>query len=367
MLREAESLTAWQRTTRMADLDKLDPGSIRLLPLLYRRLERDGAQDEIMRKLKGVYRHAWYGNQLRLRDAAVVLGELRRRGTEPMLLKGAALTLLYYKDYGLRPMEDVDILVRTSEWRSSIDALRDLGWRARVPVTPRRVAASHAMEFAGAGAQRIDLHWHLLPDTCWRNGDEEFWERASAVTLHGVSVAVLDPTDQLFHTLAHGVKWEHMPPLRWIVDAAMILNDESATIDWDRLFRLASRLPMVLPLRDGLTHLATEFGLAVPLAVLSALGSARVSAAERWEYRMRTRAANRVLGRLPEHWLRYRRLRRAPGELGGIPFIGYLQVALECDGVGTLMRRAFFRHRWRRRAERDALARARELDRASLP
>src|SRR5262245_12445960 len=114
MLQDVESLTAWRRTTHMADLDRLDPGSIRLLPLLYRRLERDGAQDEIARKLKGVYRHAWYGNQLRLRDAALVAGELRRRGTEPMLLKGAALTLLHYRDYGLRPMEDVDILVRTS-------------------------------------------------------------------------------------------------------------------------------------------------------------------------------------------------------------------------------------------------------------
>ena len=41
----------------------------------------------------------------------MVLGELRRRGIEPMLLKGAALTLLHYRDSGLRPMEDVDILV----------------------------------------------------------------------------------------------------------------------------------------------------------------------------------------------------------------------------------------------------------------
>ena len=102
-----------------------------------------------------------------------------------MLLKGAALTLLYYKDYGLRPMEDVDILVRTSEWQSTIDALSDLGWRARVPVTPRRVAASHAMEFAGDGSQRIDLHWHLLPDTCWRNGDEESQQSCDGILKSG--------------------------------------------------------------------------------------------------------------------------------------------------------------------------------------
>ena len=89
-------------------------------------------RDPLMGKLKGVYRHTWYGNQLRLRDAAVVLGELHRRGIEPMLLKGAALTLLHYRDFGLRPMEDVDVLVRTHQWqggrrrahRSGMDAER---------------------------------------------------------------------------------------------------------------------------------------------------------------------------------------------------------------------------------------------------
>ena len=118
VLRGAEALAAWQRWTQAVDLDGLDAGSIRLLPQLYRSLEREGVRDPLMSRLKGVYRHTWYGNQLRLRDAAVVLGELSRRGIEPMLLKGAALTLLHYRDSGLRPMEDVAVLVRTQQWRA---------------------------------------------------------------------------------------------------------------------------------------------------------------------------------------------------------------------------------------------------------
>src|SRR5262245_43289127 len=111
----------------MADLDHLDAGSIRLLPLLYRTLERTGGgHDALLGKLKGVYRHAWYGNQLRLRDTAVVLGELQRRGVDAMLLKGAALTLVHYRDHGLRPMEDVDLLVREAQCQSAIAALTGL-------------------------------------------------------------------------------------------------------------------------------------------------------------------------------------------------------------------------------------------------
>jgi hypothetical protein len=367
LLHGAEAVGAWQRWKRAVELDSLDAESIRLLPQLYRSLEREGVRDSSMSKLKGLYRHTWYGNQLRLRDAAVVIGELRRRGIDAMLLTGAALTLLHYRDLGLRPMDAVDILVRTHQWRPAVDAVTELGWRPRVPVTPRHVEASHAMDFANAQAQRIDLHWHLLPDSCGPRADDEFWEHASATTLHGVEVSVLDATDQLFHTCAHGVKWEHVPPVRWIADAAMILNDPAVEIDWDRLVRLTERQRLILSLRDALTYLEAAFGLPVPAVVLTALRDAAVSRAERWEYRFRSRAASPVLGRLREHWLRYRRLRRTREGPDAIGFVGYLQVVLDCDGPGALVRRAFFRHLWRRRVERDTRHRERELNQAGFP
>lgn len=367
LLRGAEAVDAWRQWMHGVDLEALDAGSIRLLPLLYRSLERQGVRDPRMSRLKGVYRHAWYGNQMRLRDAAAVLGEFHRRGIQPMLLKGAALTLQHYRDFGLRPMEDVDILVREHQWRPAVDTLRELGWKPRARMTPRHAVAAHAMEFADTRAQRIDLHWHLLPDSCWPHADDPFWERASAAALHGTRVWTLDPTDQLFHACAHGVKWEHVPPLRWIADAAMILGEPSVTVDWERLVRLAEHLRLILPLREGLTYLDQALGLGVPRHALVAFQNARVSAAERWEHRFRTRPASGVFGRLREHWLRYRRLRRAPGGLRGISFVTYLQVVLDCDGTGALIVRAIFRRHWRRGAERDARARERRFNHATLP
>jgi hypothetical protein len=88
---------------------------------------------------------------------------------------------------------------------------------------------------------------------------------------------------------------------------------------------------------------------------------------ERWEYRFRSRAPSPVLGRLREHWLRYRRLRRTHEGPDAIGFVGYLQVVLDCDGPGALVRRAFFRHLWRRRVERDTRHRERELNQAGFP
>lgn len=364
---DAQAVDAWTRAQREIDLDQLDAGSIRLLPLVYRNLERAHVRDPRMGRLKGVYRHAWYANQLRLRDAAAVAGELTRRGIEPMLLKGAALTLLHYRDHGLRPMDDVDVMVRTADWSRAVNALAELAWRPRVAITPERVAATHGMELADAGGRHLDLHWHLLPDHCWPAADDEYWARARHVDLHGVRVAVLDPTDQLFHTCAHGVKWERLPPLRWIADALAILRDPTVSIDWERLVDLGVRRRVVPALRDALGYLSTEMAAPVPESARHALARARVSRVEAWEHRLRTRPASPILGRLREHWLRYRRLRRASSALDAIGFARYLQIALESDGLGALARRALLRHRWRESAEREMRARERALDRASLP
>ncbi|HXJ80112.1 MAG TPA: nucleotidyltransferase family protein [Candidatus Methylomirabilis sp.] len=361
-----ESVESWRRWKAAVDLDRLDSGSSRFLPQLYRNLERERVRDPSMEKLRARYCHTWYVNQLRLRGAAVVIGELGRRGIDAMLLKGAALTLLHYREPGLRPMDDVDILVRTRHWRVAVDVLAELEWQPRAPVTPRHVEASHAMDFADAEAQRVDLHWHLLPESCWPRADDEFWKRAATTSLYGVPVSTLDPTDQLFHTCVHGVKWEQVPSLRWIVDAAMILKAPSVIIDWDRLLRLSEVHRVILPLRDALTYLQTKLGMPVPAAVLATLRGAAVSRAERFEYRLRSRPASPALGRLREHWLRYRRVRRTSEEPDPISFVGYLQVVLDCDGPGALVHRAFFRHRWRRQGKPPKPRRARALGRTGV-
>jgi hypothetical protein len=366
LLSGPDGLAAWERWKLAVDLDRLDAASVRLLPHLYRRLEGAGVRDPLMGRLKGTYRHTLYGNHLRLRGAAVVLRELAQAGIATMALKGAALALLYYRDVGRRPMDDVDVLVPTHQAGAAIDVLRQLGWAPRCRVTTRHVQVGHAVDFADARAQRIDLHWHLLPESCWPSADATFWEHAQRATIHGADVAVLHPTEQLFHVCAHGVKWEPLAPLRWVADAALIVGRAEAEIDWDRLARQAEHHRLTLPLREALGYLRDMLGLLIPGEVLEQLQRAHVSRAERWEYHLRARAPSPFLGRLPEHWLRYRR-RQWGGEETRVGFVRYLEVVLGRDGLWDLGRRALLRHRWRRHARRVSHQYTREVNRASLP
>src|ERR1700730_5129597 len=123
-----DAIAAWTQWRGHVDPEQLDEDSSRLLPMLYDALRKHGISDPGMGRLKNAYRQTWYDNTLRFHLAATVLRALHEAGIQTMLLKGPALVLRYYGDVGLRPMEDVDILVPTHLGPAAIDILKGLGW-----------------------------------------------------------------------------------------------------------------------------------------------------------------------------------------------------------------------------------------------
>jgi hypothetical protein len=55
---------AWRGWQERNELDDVDFGAQRLLPLVYRHLVELGVDDPDLGRLKGLYRHSWYRNQI---------------------------------------------------------------------------------------------------------------------------------------------------------------------------------------------------------------------------------------------------------------------------------------------------------------
>src|SRR5215472_5269976 len=108
-----EAVTAWNQWSAGADPDRLDEDSCRLLPLVYDAMRRRDVFGPWMEQTQRAYYHTWADNTRRFHAAAAVLRALHGAGIKTMLLKGPALTLQYYRNAGLRPMDDFDILVPT--------------------------------------------------------------------------------------------------------------------------------------------------------------------------------------------------------------------------------------------------------------
>ena len=74
---------AWEEVRqRMGSITRLNGTTYRLLPLLYRNLSEQGVRDPELKRLKGVYRHSWYANQMpRTRRACCSPHSSRRQST----------------------------------------------------------------------------------------------------------------------------------------------------------------------------------------------------------------------------------------------------------------------------------------------
>ncbi|MCK4817484.1 nucleotidyltransferase family protein, partial [bacterium] len=203
LLQGKEALDAWSKWKLTADVDQLDKGSLRLIPLLYRNLQAHGVEDDLMNKFKGVYRFTLYKNHMLLHNMANVLAGFYDTGIQAMVLKGVALTLLHYKDYGLRPMSDFDVLIHEKDVTTAINILRNLHWKPwqRLPkvFTAEYLSSTKGCAFNNDRGEGLDLHWHVLLECCYKNADKDFWDGAVQTRSSDFPVFALNPTDQLLH------------------------------------------------------------------------------------------------------------------------------------------------------------------------
>lgn len=309
LLQGEPALRAWQNWKVHVNLEQgLDTGSYRLLPLLYRNLQILDVADPLMGKLKGTYHKAWYRNQMLFHTIADVLRLFHAAGIETMILKGAALTLLYYKDYGLRPLSDFDVLVPTVKRGAAIDVLTQAGWKPLLrpleKLTDAVLDVWHGWGFENVRRHQFDLHWHVLRQCRYPNADDDFWADAVPVQVADVPTRTLNQADQLLHVCVHGAEWNGVPPLRWIADATVILNASHSEVEWSRLIAQAEKRRLILPLRRALTYLSDSFGVAIPAHILMEMDKVRVSDVERKLHNAVT-ANSAWLGPLPALWYRH--------------------------------------------------------------
>ena len=111
------------------DFSYLEQGARRLLPLVYRNV-KEALPAELRDMLRRVYLQYWADNQKLFRRLEERLTWFQANGIPTMVLKGVALSILHYRDKGIRPMADFDILVPEDLARDVIGRLQRDGWSA---------------------------------------------------------------------------------------------------------------------------------------------------------------------------------------------------------------------------------------------
>jgi hypothetical protein len=279
------ALESWNEWRRNVNIDVIDYGSHRMIPQLYRNLQRHGVKDPLMDRFKGVYRYYLYKNEILMHRIGTLLAAFEEAGIKTIVLKGTALIQLYYRESGLRPMLDADVLVHAQQAEQAMELLTRLQWKPVRHKQPQvRIPIQHSTPFEDDGGRQVDLHWHLFWECFNASDDDDYWENTIPIRIGKVQTLALNPTDQLLHTCWHGARWNEVPPIRWVADAMAILGASPAEIEWPSLLKKAQRHRIVLPVKDSLEYLKKKFDAPIPDTLLKSLSAVRISTIERENY-----------------------------------------------------------------------------------
>ena len=130
---ERLALAAHQCTDWPALVNQLGPH--RLGPLLHWQFRQYGipSPPEIRRTLAGMYARQIPIAAAQQQALVEITRALDSEGISSVILKGGALAHTVYAEPALRPMEDLDILVRPTQLESARQVLQDLGFSAPPP------------------------------------------------------------------------------------------------------------------------------------------------------------------------------------------------------------------------------------------
>jgi hypothetical protein len=185
-----------------------------------------------------------------------------------IVLKGAALAETVYDKPSLRPLADVDILVRHEHVRATVEILQANGY------LPPRVAESeeYTLDFENElpilprnpVGITIDIHWSLLDSPYYQRAlsHDWFWQSSRPFTRYG-EARTLGPEAQLLHLSAHLMVHHHGKGTLWLYDIVELLRRYRTELDWERTLEEARRCELVESLRRTVERAVGELGAGI--------------------------------------------------------------------------------------------------------
>ncbi|HMK36965.1 MAG TPA: nucleotidyltransferase family protein [Desulfomonilaceae bacterium] len=275
-----------------------------------------------------------------------LLDRFNARQIPVLLLKGAYLGTFVYKDPALRPMSDVDLLVRPEDFDRSRQELVELGYgfeQGRDEEYSRLWELPVVYTKQGHRSHIVDLHSSLRSMDYYLFPSSALWNDAVSGELHGRKVFYLSPEMNFIHLCVHNLN--HADLLRDWIDLLLFLGTVGP--DWNRLLERGRLVGALRPLFWIFCDLKAHWNFSPPSPVTSQLASYVPHRLEDRVIRHRFRYGWRLYARLKslDGWgsrLRYLRLKLVPWVPDGsacheLPWWSYLR-----DRLGL------FLHFWKR-------------------
>ncbi len=221
----------------------------RIDPLLYYNLKDIKESHLIPREIMEQLKKAYYGNLVRntylYAELKTVLDSFREEGIEVIVLKGAVLAGTVYDNIGLRPMNDIDLLVKEEALDRAEELMTELGYISYEGWESKdwfRRNHRHLAPFINQdNGIKVEIHRDIVsPGNPFNVDIRKLWGNAQCILIEGVDTLTLSHEDLIVQLCLHTF---YLQPsrrrIRDLIDISQVVRFYGEHINWDLIIREA--------------------------------------------------------------------------------------------------------------------------------
>jgi hypothetical protein len=273
-----EATTARLSQLSTADWDELIRQSRRhsVTPLLYHRIKAiDPAPSipaQVIQELRRIYLISAELSIKRYHELSKWLRSIQNEGIQVIVLKGAALAELIYPNIALRPMFDVDLLIKAEDFWRIDEILSGAEFKSDKEILLSRHHIYWVRHIAYISkAIQLELHPKISELPKLRP-----WANVAHAKIASVDTLVLGPEDLLLHACIHlldhmYIREESLGYLIWWYDIALLLEFYREELNWDYVMRVVKEHEIEKSINRVLRATSQWAGSHVPAEVLGQL------------------------------------------------------------------------------------------------
>jgi hypothetical protein len=227
----------------------------RIAPLVYNNIKQSGAEslipDSVVQKFREKYLGNAYRNTVLFHQLDELVASLNEKKIPVILLKGAHLAEFVYRDISLRPMSDIDIMVKEEHLTEAVQVAFEMGYHLMSDHI-REKKSNKNVHYAIAPDVKhfetlchtktkcvIEIHCSIASEVSpFRISPSELWQNSQQTSLNKKQVFLLSPEDMIIHLSLHA-SYDDMfgYGLGALYDIAITIQYYNNRIDWKKLWR----------------------------------------------------------------------------------------------------------------------------------
>jgi Uncharacterised nucleotidyltransferase len=216
-------------------------------------------------------RTQWAMSAFLASELEALLHQFNLQGIEVLSLKGPVMAEALYGRLGLRPSDDLDLLVQHQDFARAQTLLIHLGFIAISKVDDYHQGFTRGETF-------VELHYAVAPRSTPAMNLEAAWRRAQVMQFRGQRSRFFAKPDLLIYLTIHGIKHE-FARLIWVIDAVRALADLDEG-DMDEALRIAHAIGIEGALLTTCELARCSFNLQLPAEAAAAIARKPVITAQ---------------------------------------------------------------------------------------